>query len=72
MSRKFRLIISLLTLTIMASAAHKVYVIHGYGGFGLQMEKIHKAIIKSGYECENFTYQSFTEDIDSVSLTLYE
>ena len=56
----------------MALATHKVYIIHGYGGFCLQMEKIHKSIIKSGYESENFTYQSFTEDIDSVALTLFE
>ncbi|MDD4992908.1 MAG: hypothetical protein PHR83_11795 [Paludibacter sp.] len=71
-SRKFRLIISLLTVTIMATATHKVYIIHGYGGFGLQMEKIHNAIQKSGYESENFTYQSFTKDIDSVAITLFE
>lgn len=71
-SRKFRLIISLLTVTIMATATHKVYIIHGYGGFGLQMEKIHNAIQKSGYVSENFTYQSFTKDIDSVAIMLFE
>jgi hypothetical protein len=69
---KFGLVFIFLTIVSMASATHKVYVIHGYGGFGLQMEKIYKAIVKSGYECENFTYQSFTKDIDSVAVSLFE
>ena len=56
----------------MIHAKHKIYVIHGFGGFGLQMEKIHKSIVKAGYISENFTYPSFSEDIDSVGKSLFE
>lgn len=70
--KKTVLLVALSIFTLMSSATHKVYVIHGYGGFGLQMEKIHTAIIKAGYESENYTYPSFTKDIDSVALALFE
>lgn len=56
----------------MLNATHKVYVIHGYGGFGLQMEKIHKSLEKAGYRSENFTYHSFSEDVDTVGKKLFE
>lgn len=70
--KKLSTIILFLTSTLIGSASHKVYVIHGYAGFGLQMKKIHSAITKAGYQCENYTYPSFTKDIDSVGRALFE
>lgn len=69
---KIKYTIYLLIIPILVSATHKVYIIHGYGGSGLQMEKIHSAIVKAGYQSENFRYPSFIEDIDSVGLALFE
>ena len=56
----------------MSNASHKVYVIHGFGGFGLQMEKIRKGLSNAGYETENFTYPSFSEELDSVGFDLFQ
>lgn len=56
----------------MSEASHKVYVIHGFGGFALQMEKINQGLIKNGYLTENYSYSSFSRDLDSVGLDLYK
>lgn len=53
------------------TATHKVYVIHGFGGFALQMEKINQGLKKAGYLTENYSYHSFSKDLDSVGLDLY-
>ena len=55
----------------MTFANHKVYVIHGFGGFALQMEKINQGLIKEGFQTENYSYHSFSEDLDSLGLDLY-
>jgi len=41
-------------------ANHKVYVIHGFAGFPLQMEKIVQGLNHTGYLTENYTYPSFS------------
>lgn len=69
--KKLLIIFILMEVTLAASASHKVYIIHGYGGFGLLMNKIQHAIQKDGYTSENYTYNSFAENIDSVGLKLY-
>lgn len=53
-------------------ASHKVYVIHGFGGFALQMEKINHSLKIAGFQTENYSYHSFTKDLDSIGKDLYE
>jgi len=52
-------------------ASYKVYLIHGYGGVGLELGKIYKSIQKEGYNCEIFYYPSLAKDIDSVGKVLF-
>ena len=54
-----------------AFATHKIYIIHGFGGYAHQMERINKSLKQSGYLTENYAYRSFSEDLDSVGLNLY-
>jgi hypothetical protein len=68
---KLKFIVILLVFIQLVSANHKVYVVHGFGGFALQMEKINQGLIKEGYLTENYSYPSFSEDLDSVGLDLY-
>ncbi len=53
-------------------ATHKIYLIHGYGGLGIEMEKIHKSIQKEGYTTEIYIYKSLIDDVDSVSKNLIQ
>lgn len=62
----FFLLIIQLFFTIGARASHKVYLIHGYGGPGFEMNSIYKAIQKEKYNCEIYTYPSLVKDVDSV------
>jgi triacylglycerol lipase len=70
MKRKF-IISFILILTISAQANHKVYLVHGFAGLGIEMQKISNYLKKAGYDCEIFTYPSLSKDIDSVALKLY-
>ncbi|MDD4971626.1 MAG: hypothetical protein PHT07_19545 [Paludibacter sp.] len=65
-------VLGLAFLPLVTFASHKVYVIHGYGGFALQMEKINKGLMKNGYITENHTYLSLSEDLDSLGHDLYK
>jgi len=47
-------------------STHKVYILHGYGGSLIQMDKIYKGLKHEGYNTENYTYPSFKECIDSI------
>jgi len=60
-----------LLFTPVASATHKVYILHGYAGSAAQMDKIYKGLQREGYEAENYTYPSFKECIDSIGHDLY-
>ncbi len=51
-------------------ASHKIYLIHGFGGLGLEMEKIQESIQKEGFTTDIYVYKSLIEDIDSVSNNL--
>ena len=61
----------LFTFSIMSFASHKVYVIHGFGGFKLQMSKINNCLLKEGYATKNYSYHSLSKDIDSVAKELF-
>lgn len=70
---KFTLIFVLFFCVLLQSytfATHKVYVIHGFGGSLLQMDKINQGLQKKGYLTENYTYPSFKEDLDSLGMDL--
>ena len=72
MTKTFFLLFIFLSGSIMLCASQKVYVIHGFGGFGLQMEKINKNVSEAGFVTENSTYPSFSEDLDSIGYDLYQ
>ena len=61
----------LLLFTQVTIATHKVYILHGYGGSAVQMDKIFKGLRQEGYEAENYSYPSFKECIDSIGHDLY-
>lgn len=66
------IIIILIFCNHFCDATNKVYLIHGYGGPGFEMNKIQKAIKKEGYNSEIYTYPSFVKDVDSVGIELFE
>jgi hypothetical protein len=69
--RLFKILVAFgLLFTISANATHKVYVLHGFGGTKLQMDKIFQGLRKVGYSTENYTYHSFKEDLDSLGMDL--
>ena len=53
-------------------ASHKVYLLHGYIGWGGQMLLIERALNENHIDCEAFSYPSLKIDIDSVGRLLYE
>jgi uncharacterized alpha/beta hydrolase family protein len=72
MTRTFFIIILISTACLSVHANQKIYIIHGFGGSGMEMEKIHRTIDKEGYNSELYTYPSLTQDIDSVGLLLFK
>jgi len=70
---KINLVLVFLSIPMMMTFAnHKVYVIHGFGGFTLQMEKINQGLIKEGFLTENYSYHSLSEELDSLGLDLFQ
>lgn len=69
---KFILLLVGVLFCCSAEAKLKVYLIHGYGGTGLELFKIQKALKKNGFIYETFHYNSLTEEIDSVAKKLNE
>lgn len=66
----------IITITVLLSqftsyATTKIYLIHGYGGIGIEMKEIQKSIDKKGFNSEIFSYPSLTEDVDSVGISLF-
>ena len=57
--------------SILANATTKVYLIHGYGGLGIELKEIQKVIEKEGFVSEIYTYPSLVKDVDSVGNTLF-
>ncbi|MFZ4581948.1 MAG: esterase/lipase family protein [Paludibacter sp.] len=67
MKRVFFLFIAIFTFSIIVNASHKVFLIHGFAGLGIELEQIKTAITLQGYECEIYRYPSLTEDVNEVS-----
>jgi len=61
----------LICFNINGLASHKVYVLHGWGNPKTLMNKIHRDIIKAGFEAENYAYPGLYEDLDSIAKKLY-
>ena len=59
------------SLCQVSLATHKVYILHGYAGTMMQMDKIYKGLKHEGYVAENYTYPCFTKVIDSIGHDLY-
>lgn len=70
MNKKISLIICVF-LSVVTHATNKVYLIHGFAGLGIELEKIHKAIEKEGFESEIYVYPSFVKSVDSVGIELF-
>jgi len=68
--KKLMLLTVLIFIISTLFASHKIYLIHGFGGLGLEMEKIQKSIQKEGFTTDIYVYKSLIEDIDSVSNNL--
>lgn len=68
------IIITIICLSVYSNASYattKIYLIHGYGGIGVEMREIQKSIEKKGFISEIYSYPSLTQDVDSVGNTLY-
>lgn len=70
MNKKTILIIGLF-LNNLAYASYKVYLVHGYGGLGIELKEIQKVIEKDGFVSEIYTYPSLLKDVDSVGHKLF-
>ena len=70
-SIKLHILTTFLFLSFATQASYKVYLIHGYAGLGIELEEIHKAIEKAGYQGEVYTYPSLAVDVDSVGKSLF-
>jgi uncharacterized alpha/beta hydrolase family protein len=69
---KIILILALSCFFVLSHGTQKIYLIHGYGGLGLEMEKIRESIQNEGFSTEIYVYKSLIEDVDSVSQNLVQ
>lgn len=58
--------------TFTLDARHKVYLIHGFAGHGLELQRINNYLQKNGIDSEIFHYRSLTYDIETVSSMLHQ
>ena len=65
------LIFGLLLNLFIAQATYKVYLLHGYGGLGIELGEIQTAIENEGFISEIFIYPSLVTDVDSVGNRLF-
>ncbi|MDD3323328.1 MAG: alpha/beta hydrolase [Paludibacter sp.] len=56
---------------LYANASTKVYLIHGYGGLGIELKEIQNAINKKGFVSEIYSYPSLVKDVDSIGNILF-
>lgn len=69
------LILSVFILFFIISnsfSTHKVYLVHGFAGMGVELEQIRKAIEKQGYTNEIYYYPSLSKDVNEVSKHLIQ
>jgi predicted alpha/beta hydrolase family esterase len=71
--RKQNIVILVLVFVgiICTQATSKVYLIHGYGGLGIELREIQKVIEKEGFVSEIYSYPSLVKDVDSVGNRLF-
>jgi len=67
---KLKVLIFLLIIPISLNGSHKVYIIHGFGGFRFAMNKIENSIKNEKYQTVNYGYKSF-KDLDTIGKQLY-
>lgn len=65
-----KVLIFLFLIPISLFGSHKVYLIHGFGGFSFTLKKIEKSIKKEHYQTLNYGYKSF-DDLDILGKQLY-
>lgn len=68
---RFSILILLTFFAVSTFATHKVYIIHGFAGLGIELGEIRNAIDKEGITNEIYVYPSLTTDIDSVGVKLF-
>lgn len=52
-------------------AVQKIYLIHGFAGLGIEMQKISYNLTKAGFNNEIISYPSLLQDVDTVAKTIY-
>ncbi|MEN9304543.1 MAG: hypothetical protein RL264_2972 [Bacteroidota bacterium] len=58
-------------LHFQVSAAHKIYIIHGYASSKLMMSKLTRTIRNDHFKVENYGYRSMRKGLDSLGKELY-
>jgi triacylglycerol lipase len=68
-----RTFLAILMFSFLAKteASYKVYLVHGYGGLGLELGKIQLSLKKNGFTSEIYKYPSLREDVDTVANELF-
>jgi hypothetical protein len=61
----------LILISFNSNATHKVYLVHGYAGLGIELEKLQNTIENQGYTCEIFKYPSLSQDIEITAKHLF-
>lgn len=69
-NKMFIVIIAFGLICLSAKASHKIYLVHGYAGLGLELEKINRAVSGAGFVSEIYHYPSLVEDVDRVGKEL--
>jgi pimeloyl-ACP methyl ester carboxylesterase len=64
------ILFSIVFTASLASAAQRVYLIHGFGSSPLAMVKIARAIEKKGLPTTNYRYNSLYRDLDTLGARL--
>lgn len=70
--RSLLILIIAFLCNILVHASSKVYLIHGYGGLGIELKEIQKALEKEAVVSEIYSYPSLVKEVDSVGNTLFE
>jgi len=68
--RKLSLVLIVLLLSQPVWAGQHVFIIHGYGGHPVLMEKLAGEIRSAGYEVTNWHYHSFRDSLPEIARQL--
>ena len=69
-NKVFIVFFAFVLFSLSSKASHKVYLVHGYAGLGIELEKINRTIQNAGFISEIYYYPSLTEDVDRVGKEL--